>query len=45
MLNGSIQLLGDYVITESDYKKGPFEMIRSDRNGENPVEIDHFLED
>jgi hypothetical protein len=45
MLNGSIQLLGDYVITESDYKKGPFEMIRSDRNGENPVEMGHFLED
>ena len=45
MLNGSIQLLGDYIITESDFKKGPFKLIRFDRNGENPVEMESYLED
>lgn len=45
MSTGSIQLLGDYIITESDYKKDPFEMIRFDRNGENPVEMESYLED
>lgn len=45
MPTGAIQLLGDYVMIESDYKKDPFDMIRFDKDGGTRTEMESLLDD